>query len=548
MPCLYTKLLRKFYSQSDMRYGVLSWYPFVVDALVLEQSGGALTSWLRTRCSVVASEPDCKDKKYDYVIIVDPAAVTVDFLKQCRNVLKPSGRLLLLFENPFGIQYFAGKRNPRTDLPFTFLTGESKKEVSIRLRLAGFPQQKWYYPFPNHYFAKEIYSEQYLPNEFMNHRPSDFLEDDYTKIFDERQLWREIIRNGAFEFLCNSYFVEATGEDVSSCDIDYATTTIYREPDRAFVTTLHANRIAKKTALHPEGIRRLETMAHTHDYLRSKGIQCVEGRLDGDSFVMPRLDFPTLWDWQTQMLSEGRLEKERLFRQFDYIRDCIYKANENGRVYWELGTANSFFDEDKDEIIFFDQEFYWDKVDPDIALVRSLWQLMWTDAVDAFSVTRQWLEELKERYRLNEKWDKLIPLAKDETHTYVFNTKATRPIEKSIERAVERVARFQRESIAESQRFNRFKQAAAKLRAMGKMRIVIYGYGVRGKTFANVLLMEDMNIVAILDNNIDGVKEITADAVVVTPRREGREIAGELRRITPTEVFVLEDLIASIGQ
>lgn len=546
MSNFYTKALKEYYHTKPIRNSILAWYPFYSHASVFEQTDGLLTDWLQTVCERVVSQESAilPEEQFDYAVIVDPEEISVEMLCEYRKLLKKNGKLLLAYENPFGLQYFAGKRNPRTQLPFTFRHGESKKEVWQRLEQAGFAGQKWYYPFPNHYFTKEIYSESYLPNEFLNHRPSDFLEDDYTKVFDERELWREVIRNGAFEFLCNSYFVEARiSWEEAACSVDFAAATAYRKRDRAFITTVHNDNTVKKTALYEEGVPRLREMCNTHCYLQSVGVNCMPLKLEGNALVMKRYNLPTLWDWWTQQLSEGKLKKEKLFAQCSYIRDCIYKSSVHGRVYWELVPANCFYDEKTDDVIFFDQEFYWENIDPDVALVRALWLLAWSDGSPAFEQSQQWLEELKELFHITHQWAGLLRVARDETHVFVFNPSETTALDQSIEKAVNRVERYRSWAEKEKARFHSFQAAAEKLRHMGVSQVAVYGYGVRGKTFVNVLDAEGFHIVGILDNDIPAIGRIQTDVIIVTPWKQAVSIANELRKYTKVEILILEDLL-----
>ena len=432
MPNITTKSLRDFYKTTPMREGVLNWYPLTEGSTVLERSSGALTPLLRSRCDVVVScEGEYRGKeKFDYVVSIDPDEITINLLTNYHAHLKPGGRLLLAFENPYGLQFFSGKRNPRTQMPYTFQKGESRKEVEIRLKQAGFSAQKWYYPFTNHYFAREVYSQNYLPNEFLNFRGHIFTEDEDTKEFDERGLWKEVIRNGAFEFMCCSYLVEArVSQEDQPCNVDYAAITAYREPAKAFITTLCNNGMAYKHAVFGEGKGSLRAIADNHAELARLGVNTLPVSIKNDVLEMKRLDLPTLWDCWAGKLVSGKLIKEEVFRQFDSIRESIYIAAKNGRCYWELVPANCFIDESADELIFFDQEYYWDNADPDIAVARALHALIYAPQFTGSETSSNWLSDLKKRYSLTEKWSTLAPLAHKETRNLVFNDAHTKPIE-----------------------------------------------------------------------------------------------------------------------
>jgi ketol-acid reductoisomerase len=74
-------------------------------------------------------------------------------------------------------------------------------------------------------------------------------------------------------------------------------------------------------------------------------------------------------------------------------------------------------------------------------------------------------------------------------------------------------------------------------------RVAVYGYGTRGITFANVLDAEGFDIICIVDRNIEKIKSVEADAIVVTHLKEAAQIADELNDHTEAKIFVLEDLL-----
>jgi hypothetical protein len=550
-----------------MREGILNWYPFIANASVLYLCGDALIELLKKRCGQIISADGDYDgnEKFDYLVVIDPGELKIELLEKYHSYLKTNGRLLLAFENPYGLQYFAGKRNPRTDMLFQFWFGESKKEAEIRLKQAGFTGQKWYYPFTNHYFAREVYSESYLPNEFLNMRGYFFMEDDYTKAFDERGVWREVIRNGAFEFLCNSYLVEArVNASDSPCDVDFAAITAYREPDKAFITTIHSDGTARKTAVFSDGVKRLKAIADNHNDLIRLGVNVLPLEFVDDYLTMKRVDLSTLWDYWTGKLTKGELDENELFSHYDRIRDAIYTSATDGKCYWELVPANCFYDEKNDELMFFDQEYYWENVDPDMALVRGIYALIYSVEFRKNPRTERWLELLKERYNLSGKWDELSEIADNKTNKFVFNNSHTFQIERVTERTAKRViervaentAKLKEERERERARYNKMCIAIVTLQAMNVKRPAIYGYGVRGKMLRYVIEMIGLDVEFIIDKELPIVRGVplferiedvpddtNSDVIVVTPVKDAELIAQELRAKVRCQVITIEELM-----
>ena len=398
--------LADFYASSPMREGILCWYPFEAGKRVIDLTRGALTD-LFARLGLV----ECQDAA-DYIVVLDPADFNVEALHALRARLNPHGRLLLAYENPFGLRYFSGKRSPHADKPFTSFTGAdswpSMAAVKTRLTRAGFVGQKWYYPLTDHWFATEIYSDAALPNEFLNQRFIPYVYNEGTLLFDEQPLYREVVRNGAFPFMCGAYLVEArmTAAD-APCPADYIAITANREPANRFATVLSNDGMVRKTPLCPEGLPRAQQLYRNHQELAALGINVVKTQFEGDTLTMERLHHPVLCDYWAAKLADGTFDEAEMFAQFDTIRGLIYKAARNGKCYWEMVPANCFYDEANNDFIFFDQEYAWDDITPDAAVARAIGAVKYAKAVQADPRAKGWLKTLQKRYKLTSRWEEM---------------------------------------------------------------------------------------------------------------------------------------------
>ena len=72
-----------------------------------------------------------------------------EFLKECRRVLKPSGRLIITTPNATGLQVITGKESPHHYLTLT------KKNLSLLLNNAGFKKIRINYL--NVYFKRNLF-------------------------------------------------------------------------------------------------------------------------------------------------------------------------------------------------------------------------------------------------------------------------------------------------------------------------------------------------------------------------------------------------------
>ncbi|MCR2806721.1 hypothetical protein [Paenibacillus soyae] len=507
--------LRQYYESSPWKDSVFCWYPF--------------------------------EDGIPYELVMDAKDFSVEALAAYKNKLGSHGRLLFVYENPFALRYWAGQRTSNTGYPYDTLLGlgnyplPSKAELQSRLRLAGFEGQKWYYPLTDHYFTREVYSENYLPDEFLNQRFVPYVRNDISLQFDERSLYREVIRGGAFEFMCGSYFVEArVCADDPPCIVDYAAITIYREPAKRFATTVRSDGTVRKTPLHPDGRASLARILRNHEELASLGVNVIELKLEDDSLVMPRLNVPTLWDYWAKKLSEGTFDVQEMVAQFDRIREAIMKAAKTGKCFWELVPANCFYDKENDELIFIDQEYYWENASPDIALTRALWALLYSPAFGMDFRRDSWLELLKARYGLSERFDVLSEQAELKTRAEVFGD-MTLLLEQETELAMKQVA--------ESRRYYKVIPAALWLQERGYKCPAIYGFGLRGKTLKRVLDDHGTGVTAVIDqtlHNIGNMEEIlsvcNSDVLIVTIYN-GDAIREDLSGKITIPVFTLGELI-----
>jgi SAM-dependent methyltransferase len=148
-------------------------------------------------------------------------------LEIAKSHLKDDGILVLAIENKLGLKYFAGCSEDHTGILFDGLENYSsgsliktfgKQELENLLRLAGFANFKFLYPFPDYKLpdvvlrldeSKQHYSEPFLYNwlGYINSR-------DYSQrkieIFQEFLVAKEIENNGFLPQVSNSFLVLAS--------------------------------------------------------------------------------------------------------------------------------------------------------------------------------------------------------------------------------------------------------------------------------------------------------------------------------------------------
>ena len=168
-------------------------------------------------------EPQLPDD-YDAAVAVGLPCVkeeALEFLEKLRRHLKPGGMLILAAENKFGLKYWAGNKETHTHRYFAGLENAgvqlySRRSLQEMLTKAGFGWQDFYYPYPDHRFARDIYSDKYLPKKGELAYSITNYEDDRLILFDEQKVFDSVIEEGQFPFFSNSYLCIAGAADEHS--------------------------------------------------------------------------------------------------------------------------------------------------------------------------------------------------------------------------------------------------------------------------------------------------------------------------------------------
>ncbi len=249
------------YHLAHERENILSWYPFVPGAKVLEVGSGcgAVTGAVAADAKSVTCidlskkrsmvnarrhkdssnitirlgnfqdvEKDL-ERDFDYATLIGvfeygQGYIGGDkpyhgFFTTIMKHLRPGGKLLLAIENKFGLKYWAGCREDHVGTYFEGLEGYPhtagvRTFTLPRLRQimeeCGFTDYKFYYPYPDYKFPMVIYSDEYLPRKGELNRNICNFDRDRLVLLDEGKVFDEILKDGLFPLYANSFFVEIT--------------------------------------------------------------------------------------------------------------------------------------------------------------------------------------------------------------------------------------------------------------------------------------------------------------------------------------------------
>lgn len=452
-----------FYNLTDLRAALLSWYDIAPNAEVMAMGAGigSLTGLLCEKAGRVAvveqsmfrartiakryNETENLDiyvgeltdlhivKKFDLIIAIDILPRIADgsqspvpyikYLEELRSYLTLDGKILLAMDNRFGLKYFCGARNPYTEEPFGELSGAqpighlfSREEISFIVKEAGFPYVKFYYPLPDFRLPTVVYTDNILPGNDIGDKffPYDHASD--TRVLQESELYLDIIDNGAFPFMANSFLIECSRED-NLCTVDQATIASDRGRKESVVTSISAETgTVIKQPVFKAAKDTLALQAGYLDALRERGLDVIDAKLDDGKLLMPYYPAaPKLSDWFAQTLPK---DKDRVLSVFDRLWAAILQSSPPApdkdnvllkklgssfdwgvilkRAYVGMVPSNILYMDSR--LVFLNQEYVRTNYPAKYPMFRAVYY-SYSDLENVVS-----LEELKTRYGLDSVW------------------------------------------------------------------------------------------------------------------------------------------------
>ena len=290
-PCAFPRIIAEqkswpvFYHLSPFRANIIDWLPFKKTDKVLEIGSGcgAITGTLARRAGSVTCidlskkrslvnayrnqeydniivkvgnfkdiEPHL-DEDFDYVLLIGVFeygqayiggdAPYEDFMRICNRHRRLDGRLIIAIENKFGLKYWAGCREDHLGTYFSGLEGYheggsartfTRHGLERILECVGIHEYSFYYPYPDYKFMTTVYSDRYLPKkgELSNNLRN--FDRERVLLFDEKQVFDEIITENEFPLFSNSYLLVVGGAP----DVIYAKFSNDRAPKWAIQTKM----------------------------------------------------------------------------------------------------------------------------------------------------------------------------------------------------------------------------------------------------------------------------------------------------------------------
>lgn len=436
------ELLDIHFHLSSLRRGIISWYDFKPGASLLELGAGfgALTGFLCESCTEVTAVEESalraealakRHRQYsnlkvrtgkwqemtfeglfDYVVVFDSAQCDVSVLNQMAGLLKPQGKLLISFQNCFGLKYLCGMPERHTGEFYGGIKGYlgraeeksfSRNEICRVMEASVFSEYKFYYPLPDDRFPQLIYTDASLPEKNVSERLLAYHEKADILLRREDKIYGKVIEQGDFPFLADSFLVECTKEG-RCCDVSYAAISADRGKERAFATSIHQSGIVYKQPLYPEGKTSAQRIYdHTLDLIAHQ-IPIVPHAYEKGRISLSYIPLPTLADYLRETAkhdkgvflnilrdlhafilqsseetdaSDNALIPRLVGESGKEVEDTAYLQKLDWgpilkKAYIELVPLNCFYKKETGEYLFFDQEFVRENYPAGYVLFRAI--------------------------------------------------------------------------------------------------------------------------------------------------------------------------------
>ncbi len=341
-------------------------------------------------------------ENYDIIIAIDVIENSSDptkLLSSFYERLSEGGILYLGTDNRMGIRYFSGDMDPHTKTSFQGLEkyralnqqqdflphrAYAKYEINNFLENAGFRVDgscKYYSVLPNLSAAQLIYAEDYLPKECLSTRYIPMYRDPSRIFIHEEWLYDSLIQNGMFHQMANSYLVECHKDETEDfknqlSNIQHVTLSMNRGEEYACATIIYPDKVVKK-ALFPQGVNRLRRIWDNDNNLRVHNVPVITSKIEDGIYTMPNINANTLEVYMQHLLVTNI---DAFLHLFDQYRDILYHSSDvldvtdhgpiMARCYIDLVPLNCFYKDG--EFIFYDQEFYIEKMPIDLVLWRAM--------------------------------------------------------------------------------------------------------------------------------------------------------------------------------
>lgn len=369
------------------------------DILEIGSDGGILTRYLaECKANVVALENNfkhaeitaerCRDlenvtvindhfaqfectEKFDVIIVaggIDPVGdhTADDLLIKINSLLKKDGMLLLALDNKLGLKYWAGIPEQSSGIAYAGIENRhapgrafsyGKMEIQTLLQNAGFTNNEFYFPFPDHKFPSIILKEKALEAPGFNIADLllsnlDYVQNNwYAPGFSLERAIRQVIKNGLTAHLANSFLIIAqkkqqvlTNDSILAWSYSAQRKRAYRK-ENIFRWEVNQQIMVEKKQMYPQAVA--EPHAHVQQYINN------EPYIDGNIYFQEFIDIISTPGWSVSKLVDWA---------FPYYKLLLSLSQKQGNEWYLYGkyvdlTPFNILVNNQGHLHIFDQEW-----------------------------------------------------------------------------------------------------------------------------------------------------------------------------------------------
>lgn len=245
-------------------------------------------------------------EKYDYVFLYRFLTSDVSDIKKVlcllSDMLLPDGLIVILADNLLSADYMAGAFNKNTKSYFDGYNYNDNKRPSLltktqwisALKDSGLDNYKFFYPYPNLEYTKEIFTDGTF-EKYQYGKVSYNFDKDNLYLFDENALKSLLVAEHVGEEFANSFMILAAKDsEPDSKGICYAKYNWDRDEKFRIVTTIYDNHTVEKMAVDETAYQHIENLHNHEQLLLHKDMRVLAGDFLQNRIVYPMLCADTL--------------------------------------------------------------------------------------------------------------------------------------------------------------------------------------------------------------------------------------------------------------
>ena len=250
-----------------------------------------------------------------------------DMVSKLMQREKPNTKLVLIFDNKYGMNYFEEEFG-------------DKEALSVKAVREWVGEHSTYYPYPNYRYVYKLFSDKEMPGagEF-----SQIKAYDYPKfaLKDIGERFSQAAKTGDFDSFANSYIIVAGGTE-ENVYIKYNRTRLPKYQIKTEIRLRDGKKYVVKSALKKEGIPHILGMYDGAKLIRNDSVKVLEGTLKNAG----EINFPFVNGKSLSRLCEGYIEKD-INGFIEGVREYLKKIVDEDALNLDAIFDNFILDGDK---------------------------------------------------------------------------------------------------------------------------------------------------------------------------------------------------------